>query len=105
MCSLRFEQCLRYQETEEVSLVTAGGQTPLNRQHETDADITTIMTTEETSPILPAQNDQGENGGDRVSDVAHQEQEEEQEEESWYGWLVVAASFLCNMVIDGMGYR
>ena len=27
-----------------------------------------------------------------------------EEEESWYGWLVVAASFLCNMVIDGMGY-
>ena len=30
--------------------------------------------------------------------------EEEEEEETWYGWLVVGASFLCNMVIDGMGY-
>ena len=28
----------------------------------------------------------------------------EEVEETWYGWLVVVASFLCNMVIDGMGY-
>merc|ERR1719318_1525606 len=29
---------------------------------------------------------------------------EDEIEESWWGWLVVLASFLCNMVIDGMGY-
>ena len=32
------------------------------------------------------------------------EEEDEVQEESWWGWLVVLASFLCNMVIDGMGY-
>ena len=47
---------------------------------------------------------------DTETETRHQEgdreevEEEEEEEESWYGWLVVAASFLCNMVIDGMGY-
>ena len=29
---------------------------------------------------------------------------QEELEETRYGWLVVVASFLCNMVIDGMGY-
>ena len=33
-----------------------------------------------------------------------EDRDSEQEEETWYGWLVVGASFLCNMVIDGMGY-
>ena len=36
-------------------------------------------------------------------------QEEEDEandevEETCYGWLVVVVSFLCNLVVDGMGY-
>ena len=44
---------------------------------------------------------------DTETETRYQEgdrEEVEEEEESWYGWLVVAASFLCNMVIDGMGY-
>ena len=32
------------------------------------------------------------------------DRDSEEDEETWYGWLVVGASFLCNMVIDGMGY-
>ena len=37
-------------------------------------------------------------------DQEEQREEDRGEEETWYGWLVVGASFLCNMVIDGMGY-
>ena len=62
------------------------------------------MTAEENSPILAAQNDDGENGSDRVNGDENVADQEQEQEESWYGWLVVAASFLCNMVIDGMGY-
>ena len=32
------------------------------------------------------------------------EDADEVQEETWWGWLVVLASFLCNIVIDGMGY-
>ena len=55
------------------------------------------METDERSPILD--NDQNNENGETNEDT-----DEVEEEESWYGWLVVAASFLCNMVIDGMGY-
>ena len=37
-------------------------------------------------------------------DPEEEDRDSDQEEETWYGWLVVGASFLCNMVIDGMGY-
>ena len=49
---------------------------------------------EETTPIV---------GGDGGGGPANHEEEEEEEEveESRYGWMVVAASFLCNVVIDG----
>ena len=67
------------------------------RDHNT---LLVMVTREESSPILANQNDQLENDtDDRDENVASPE-----EEESWFGWLVVAASFLCNMVIDGMGY-
>ena len=32
------------------------------------------------------------------------EEETNEHEEQCYGWIVVFASFLCNMVIDGIGY-
>ena len=51
---------------------------------------------EECTPILNNQN--SENDQNDSSDNT------DEDEEHWYGWLVVAASFLCNMVIDGMGY-
>ena len=37
-------------------------------------------------------------------DPEEEDRDSDQEEETWYGWLVVGASFLCNMVIGGMGY-
>ena len=40
----------------------------------------------------------------RSDERKDEEEEDEVQEESWWGWLVVLASFLCNMVIDGMGY-
>ena len=54
---------------------------------------------EESVPILKSDKEdvaeeKSENGVDR--DCV--------DEEGWWGWLVVLASFLCNMVIDGMGY-
>ena len=55
---------------------------------------------EETSPILP---DRGGNLDEELEEEMKEEMEEEMEEveESRYGWMVVAASFLCNVVIDG----
>ena len=51
---------------------------------------------EETTPIV------GGDGGGRPGDhEVEEEVEEEEVEESRYGWMVVAASFLCNVVIDG----
>ena len=55
------------------------------------------MSTEELSPILSEQN--CENEGNDIQEIRNTE-----EKEDWYGWVVVGASFLCNMVIDGMGY-
>ena len=54
---------------------------------------------EETTPIVGF----GDGGGDPGDHEVEEEEEEEEEvmEESRYGWLVVAASFLCNVVIDG----
>ena len=44
-------------------------------------------------------------GEERDLETREEDREGEEElEETWYGWLVVGASFLCNMVIDGMGY-
>ena len=50
-------------------------------------------------------------GSETVAIITSEERDQEEdrdtdqeEEETWYGWLVVGASFLCNMVIDGMGY-
>ena len=48
---------------------------------------------QESEPILGSDDRRGD-----------EEDTEEVQEESWWGWLVVLASFLCNMVIDGMGY-
>ena len=36
-----------------------------------------------------------------VGGSQEEEEEEEEVEETRYGWMVVAASFLCNVVIDG----
>ena len=39
--------------------------------------------------------------------ITRQEEEDEgndEVEETCYGWLVVVVSFLCNLVVDGMGY-
>ena len=58
------------------------------------------MSTEETLPIISHQNQ--ETTGENIDE--NESQTSEEEEESLYGWLVVGASFLCNMVIDGMGY-
>ena len=41
---------------------------------------------------------------ERDQEPEEDDRELDEVEETWYGWLVVAASFLCNMVIDGMGY-
>ena len=54
--------------------------------------------TETSVPILTSKN----NEEVRESDV--DEAESDTLEEGWLGWFVVLASFLCNMVIDGMGY-
>ena len=43
-------------------------------------------------------------GEERNQEPEEEERDMEEVEETWYGWLVVAASCLCNMVIDGMGY-
>lgn len=43
-------------------------------------------------------------GEERDQEPEEDEEEDTEMEETWYGWVVVAASFLCNMVIDGMGY-
>lgn len=56
------------------------------------------MSTEETLPIIGHQQNQ------EASENDENESQASEDDESWYGWLVVAASFLCNMVIDGMGY-
>ena len=47
-----------------------------------------------------------EDVGDGVIGKGSDSDEEEKDtiEEGWMGWFVVLASFLCNMVIDGMGY-
>ena len=59
-----------------------------------EPETVTIITSEERDPEE-----------DRDSDPEEQDRDSEQEEEeTWYGWLVVGASFLFNMVIDGMGY-
>ena len=51
------------------------------------------LDSEENTPIISSEGD----------DLDHQEEdpEETQVEETKYGWMVVAASFLCNLVIDG----
>jgi len=52
---------------------------------------------EESVPILKSDiDDEARESDGKVDD--------EVQEEGWWGWLVVLASFLCNMVIDGMGY-
>ena len=53
---------------------------------------------EETTPIVGG--DGGGGPADQVDDV-EEEEEEVEVEETRYGWMVVAASFLCNVVIDG----
>ena len=52
---------------------------------------------EESVPILKSDlDDEARESDGKVDDDV--------QEEGWWGWLVVLASFLCNMVIDGMGY-
>ena len=68
------------------------------------------MSTEETLPIISHQNQETSENNDenerlRNENVDNNDTVENDEDgESWYGWVVVAACFLCNMVIDGMGY-
>lgn len=59
-------------------------------------NICETMSAEETNNLL--------DNTERTNENADNEDEENDFKESWYGWLIVAASFLCNMVIDGMGY-
>merc|ERR1719244_2268006 len=53
-------------------------------------------------------NNQGEerynNEDDEAVDENKEKDEEDTVEEGCMGWVVVLASFLCNMVIDGIGY-
>ena len=47
---------------------------------------------------------QTEGGSNNNSDDNNDEDENDEVEEGCMGWFVVLASFLCNMVIDGIGY-
>ena len=60
------------------------------------------MSSEERSPILSDQEEPAPISNNQNSE--NDPNDTTEDEEHWYGWLVVAASFLCNMVIDGMGY-
>eukprot|EP00092_Neocalanus_flemingeri_P021648 GFUD01023481.1.p1 GENE.GFUD01023481.1~~GFUD01023481.1.p1 ORF type:complete len:462 (+),score=95.14 GFUD01023481.1:81-1388(+) len=53
----------------------------------------------ESVPILKSEKDENHEAGE-----SDEKEEEGVQEEGWWGWMVVLASFLCNMVIDGMGY-
>ena len=60
----------------------------------------------ETSPLINHEKSEGRSN--RTDDETREENKEKDEEntveEGCMGWVVVLASFLCNMVIDGIGY-
>jgi len=59
----------------------------------------------ETSPMINKQSEvRSNNEDDEAIDENKEKDEEDTVEEGCMGWVVVLASFLCNMVIDGIGY-
>ena len=60
------------------------------------------LDSQQNTPILPSADEDPEQP---VEDVEDDPEEEVEVEETRYGWMVVAASFLCNLVIDGKTRR
>ena len=60
------------------------------------SDRETVVHNEESASLLTSDRN--------VEERVDENEEEEEVKECWWGWVVVLASFLCNMVIDGMGY-
>lgn len=56
----------------------------------------TVVQNEESASLLTSDRN--------VEERVDENEEEEEVKECWWGWVVVLASFLCNMVIDGIGY-
>jgi len=63
-----------------------------------------LLVDEERVPILDSGAMVKKEKGEKGDKGEKGEEGEEQIEEGGWGWVIVMASFLCNMVIDGIGY-